>query len=626
MIKRLLIANRGEIACRIIHTARRLGVATIAIYSVPDADAQHVLQADTACALGGHTAAESYLNQDKIIQIAKEQQADAIHPGYGFLAEDAGFAEKVIAAGLIFVGPSAANIELMGDKERAKTCATEANLPIAKDFRGDVNDKEQLLTAANDIGYPLLVKASAGGGGKGMRLVQREEDLLESVDAAAREAQASFGNAAVFLEQYIRPARHIEVQIACDQYGNGVHLYTRECSIQRRHQKVIEEAPAYIPESVERAMCDASLQLAKHIGYLGLGTLEFLLDENHQFYFMEMNTRLQVEHPVTEMVTGLDCVTLQLAIASGEPLPMQQSEISCRGHSIEARICAETPLNDFMPSSGKLAVLTVPENCRFDTGVVAGDTISPFYDSMIAKVISYGEDRIQASYELAQALACTHIVGPDTNVEFIAAILNQPAYRAGNISTEFISIHYEQIKQQLNTLSEYEKSCCLNAYSGYDSHPILGYSNNPNSPWLSINTWRANGIKSPELRITINGESYPLPPLHKPPTTGYYTVYNIDQELHVFVNSKHLVVNKRSLSTATQDAMGNENNLSSKVPGTVTKINVAVGDTVEVGQTILCVEAMKMEHAIKANKAAKIAAIHVTVGQTISEGEVLVEL
>lgn len=625
MIKRLLIANRGEIACRIIKTAKQLGIQTLAVYSDADADAQHKLLADESFALGGNTAADSYLNKEKIIALAKEHNACAIHPGYGFLAEDGSFSRAVNDAGLIFVGPSGENIELMGDKESAKTCASDAGLPIAKDFCGDFSDTQALTKAANEIGYPLLVKASAGGGGKGMRLVSCEKDLIESVQAAAREAEASFGNAAVFLEQYIRPARHIEVQIARDTQGNAVHLFTRDCSIQRRHQKVVEEAPAHIPTEVEAKMCQVSLELAHHIGYTGLGTLEFLLDQNNQFYFMEMNTRLQVEHPVTEMITNLDCVALQLEIAAGNEISVKQEAIRCQGHAIEVRVCAENPLQDFMPSTGKLKVLHIPTDARFDTGVIEGDAISPYYDSMIAKVISHGDNRDRAIEELHHALCNTHIVGPQTNVEFVNTIIQLDDFKQEKISTEFIEQHFTTIKDKLETLTPDDINACAQAYLDHQlEQEKLSCSNDFFSPWHEYDSWRATGSHRGKLKFRINEEEKSIGTDAIADTN--FSAYFTDKILHVFYNGKHFLVATQLSQGSLGEASKNNSVLSSPMPGTVTQILVEEGDEVKVGDILICIEAMKMEHSIKATANTHVKKIHVCVGDTTHENQDLVEL
>lgn len=628
MIKRLLIANRGEIACRIIRTAKKLGVTTIAVYSDPDLRSQHVLQASEAYALGGKTASETYLNAAKILAIAREANVDAIHPGYGFLSEDGDFCRSVTKAGFIFVGPSSENIDLMGNKERAKSCVREVKLPVAADFGGDIEDIERFQEAGKQIGYPLLVKASAGGGGKGMRLVQSPEELHEALQAAAHEAKASFGDGSVFLEQYIHPARHIEVQIARDHKGNAIHLYTRECSIQRRHQKVIEEAPAHIPKATQEAMCEASIKLAHHMNYLGLGTLEFLLDSANRFYFMEMNTRLQVEHPITELVTQEDCVALQLAIAAGDRLPKKQSEIRCQGHAIEARICAETPLQDFLPSSGRLEILTPPTNARFDTGVVEGDVISPFYDSMIAKVITHGKTRSEAIQKLHEALKETHIVGLNTNVEFVDAILQSRSFQEESICTEFIVNHKKSLERHITALSEEEKQRALKAYLDYRLKRVKrAFSNDYFSPWLAQDNWRAMGSLQSSFMVSINGEIHKISPplLRQSFDEKTSSIYELKDFLHLFIDGKHLRISM-GMQQAKKNSTINHSALTSPMPGTITQILVSAGDHVSAGQTLVCLEAMKMEHRIKAPTDGVIKTISVKVGDITTDNHVLVTL
>jgi 3-methylcrotonyl-CoA carboxylase alpha subunit len=641
MIKRLLIANRGEIACRIIRSAKKLDIQTIAIYSDPDIKAQHVLQANESYALGADKATESYLNSDKILAIAKEARADAIHPGYGFLAEDGDFSRAVSEAGFIFVGPSGHCIDLMGNKESAKACASEAGLPIAKDYRGEMQDKMKVAEAAQAIGFPLLVKASAGGGGKGMRLVYQLEELHNSIDSAAREAQASFGNSAVFLEQYICPARHIEVQIARDMHGNAIHLYTRDCSIQRRHQKVVEEAPANITQTLETAMCSESIKLANHINYVGLGTLEFLLDNHNQFYFMEMNTRLQVEHPITEMITRQDCVAMQLNIAAGKELALTQADITCTGHAIEARICAENPLQNFMPSTGTLRIFKPPINTRFDTGFIQGDEISSFYDSMIAKVISYGKNRTEAIQCLKKALCTTHLVGLHTNLEFLHAILQSAPFKQDVISTEFIDQNFELLEKNITELSTDDLQACAAAYLTFktqQSKPPC--SNDYFSPWLVQKNWRQAGSQVEALNLEVNGEYFEITlptiisqqehgasnPIQHNLEANEWTSYESDHLLHVFFRGKQLRISTGINPGKISELVNNHSTLSSPMPGTITHVFVKIGDFIEAGQLLVCIEAMKMEYAIKAPKSATIKQVYVKSGDTTRENNPLIEL
>ncbi|MEY4375862.1 MAG: hypothetical protein RJB26_412, partial [Pseudomonadota bacterium] len=420
MIRKLLIANRGEIACRVMRTARRMGIATVAVYSDADAEALHVRLADEAIRLGPATARESYLDSARVIAAALASGADAIHPGYGFLSENAAFAEACIAAGLCFVGPPAAAIRAMGGKSAAKALMETAGVPVVPGYHGDDQHVQTLQAAAERIGYPVLLKASAGGGGKGMRVVARSEDFAAALASCQREAAASFGDAHVLVEKYLERPRHVEIQVFADQHGHCLYLHERDCSVQRRHQKVLEEAPAPGLSAEQRcAMGEAATRAAQAVGYVGAGTVEFIMGADGNFHFMEMNTRLQVEHPVTEMITGLDLVEWQLRVAMGEPLPLTQAQVPLRGHAIEARLYAEAPLKGFLPSTGKLVHLRFPETSaavRVDTGVTCGDTITPYYDPMIAKLIVHGTNREEALVRLRVALAACEIAGPETNV------------------------------------------------------------------------------------------------------------------------------------------------------------------------------------------------------------------
>ncbi|MEQ9122378.1 MAG: acetyl-CoA carboxylase biotin carboxylase subunit, partial [Alphaproteobacteria bacterium] len=445
MIKRLLIANRGEIACRIIRSAHAMGIRTVAVYSEADAEAMHVRMADSARLIGPAPAAQSYLVIDKIVAAAKAEGAEAVHPGYGFLSERAEFAEACAAAGLIFVGPKPDAIRAMGDKARAKALMGKAGVPLTPGYHGEDQADATLLAEADKIGFPVLVKASAGGGGRGMRIVEAAEDLQPAIDAARREAKAAFGDDTLLLERYLRRPRHVEVQVMADGHGNVVHLFERDCSIQRRHQKVIEEAPApNLSGETRQALTDAAVAAARAIGYVGAGTCEFLVDEDGSPYFIEMNTRIQVEHPVTEMITGLDLIELQLRVAGGEPLPFAQADVAAKGHAIEARLYAEDPLRGFLPQTGRLAAFDVPANpgrVRVDTGVAAGAEITINYDPMIAKLVAWGETRELAARELVLALSGTQIAGLATNIDFLADTLRHPAFLAAELDTRFIERH-----------------------------------------------------------------------------------------------------------------------------------------------------------------------------------------
>ena len=444
MIKRLLIANRGEIACRIIKTAHAMGVETIALYSDADHRALHTTMATKAVYAGPSPALESYLDIKKILSIAEQEKADAIHPGYGFLSENAGFAEACQQKNIIFVGPPASAIDAMGSKSEAKKIIAEAGVPLVPGYHGDSQSNESLMAEAGHIGYPLLIKAAFGGGGKGMRVVDSSENLKQQLESARREAEKAFGNDKLLLERFVTKARHVEVQIFFDQLGNGVFLFDRDCSLQRRHQKVIEEAPApgLTPE-LREAMGNAAVAAGKAIGYQGAGTVEFLLDGD-QFYFMEMNTRLQVEHPVTEMVTDLDLVEWQLKVASGEPLPLDQESLHCHGHAVEARLYAENPRQDFLPTSGRILALEWPENhgnLRIDTGIQSGDSITAWYDPMMAKIIARGSSRKAAIEQLQTALAQYYQAGICDNRDFLAHLLATPEFIEAQLSTDFIDHH-----------------------------------------------------------------------------------------------------------------------------------------------------------------------------------------
>ena len=449
MFDAVLIANRGEIACRIIRTLERLGIRAIAVYSDADREARHVVLADQAVRIGPAPASESYLNADAILEAAAQTGAQAIHPGYGFLAENPAFARACASAGVTFIGPSAEAIEVMGAKDRAKAAAAAAGVPLVPGHHGEGQDEASLLAAARELGFPVLLKAALGGGGKGMRVVRRPDDFAAALEGARREAAAAFGNDRMLLERYLERPRHIEVQVFGDQAGHVVHLFERDCSVQRRHQKVIEEAPAPgLSEATRHALGAAAVRLAQAIGYTGAGTVEFLLDRNDAFYFMEMNTRLQVEHPVTEMTTGLDLVEWQLRVAAGEPLPLAQDQITRSGHAIEARIYAEDPDRGFLPSTGTLAHLRLPEPSsavRIETGVAAGDRISLFYDPMLAKVIAWGPDRAAALRRLDTAIGGCEVVGPATNLDLLARVIGHPDFAAGAVATGFIEDHAAEL-------------------------------------------------------------------------------------------------------------------------------------------------------------------------------------
>ncbi|MDO9624780.1 MAG: acetyl-CoA carboxylase biotin carboxylase subunit, partial [Pseudomonas sp.] len=448
-IDTLLIANRGEIACRVMSTAKAMGITTVAVHSAVDHNARHVREADIAIDLGGAKPADSYLRIDALIAAAKASGAQAIHPGYGFLSENAGFARAIEDAGLLFLGPPASAIDAMGSKSAAKSLMEAAGVPLVPGYHGNAQDIETFRTAADVIGYPVLLKATAGGGGKGMKVVEGESELAEALASAQREAQSSFGDSRMLVEKYVLKPRHVEIQVFADQHGHCLYLNERDCSIQRRHQKVVEEAPAPgLSPELRRAMGEAAVKAAQAIGYVGAGTVEFLLDERGDFFFMEMNTRLQVEHPVTELITGLDLVAWQIRVARGEVLPITQEQVPLIGHAIEVRLYAEDPEHDFLPSTGRLSLYREPAagpGRRVDTGVAEGDDVSPFYDPMLGKLIAWGENREEARLRLLAMLKETCIGGVKTNLAFLTRVLAHPAFADAELDTGFIPRHEAQL-------------------------------------------------------------------------------------------------------------------------------------------------------------------------------------
>ncbi|RLF59384.1 MAG: acetyl-CoA carboxylase biotin carboxylase subunit [Thermoplasmata archaeon] len=497
MFKKILIANRGEIAVRIIKACQELGIQTVAIYSDVDTTSPHVTLADESVNLGDPTPIESYLNIPKIIQIAKEKNAEAIHPGYGFLAENPDFAETCNKAGIKFIGPSSKVISLMGDKIAAKKTMEKAEVPVIPGYHGSKQDNESLAKEGIKIGFPLLVKATAGGGGKGMRVVKSEDMLLESIEGAKRESKSSFGNDTVFLEKYLEKPHHIEFQILADEKGNTIHLFERECSIQRRHQKIIEESPSPVmtPELREE-MGKAAVTAAKTVGYSNAGTVEFMIDENLNYYFMEMNTRLQVEHPITEMTTGIDLAKWQLRIASGEPLTLKQEDIVQRGHAIECRIYAENPKNGFLPSTGMLHKVEEPvgPNIRVDSGIITNNVVSPYYDPMLSKLITYAENREECIQKIIWSLSNYVIMGVTSNISFLKKVLEHDEFHKGNTTTHFIDNYFSEWKKKKNALPV-DALISLAIYDSMHSkkEETVRYKEaDPHSPWKHVGRWRVS--------------------------------------------------------------------------------------------------------------------------------------
>ena len=666
MFDKILIANRGEIACRIASTARRMGVRTVAVYSDADATAMHVAVCDEGYRLGPAPPRESYLNGDAIIAAAKASGAQAIHPGYGFLSENEGFAAAVAAAGFAFVGPPPAAIRAMGSKAEAKTIMDKAGVPIVPGYHGADQHDALLLGKADAIGYPVLIKASAGGGGKGMRIVERRDAFVAALASARREAKAGFGDERVLLEKYLQRPRHIEIQVFADTHGQCVHLFERDCSVQRRHQKVLEEAPAPGMTSERRArMGAAAVAAAKAIGYAGAGTVEFIVadaaDRDAPFYFMEMNTRLQVEHPVTEMITGLDLVEWQLRVAAGERLPLAQEQIALDGHAIEARIYAEDPDRDFLPSIGRIAYLRTPQtsaHVRIDTGVREGDEISRYYDPLIAKLIAWGEDRPAALRRLKAALADYRVAGVTTNVPFLQRVVGHEAFAGGEIDTGLIARHHAALFPPpsapsarvlaiaaLGELASLRRAAAARARA----------SDDPGSPWHAVDTWWLNSDEHAiTLTLEVAGVAYPV----RVRTHGNAVALDIvgraiaaavapaGAELRVELDGVELAADVVARGedryvfcsgalhrlrlvdplAHSGEEEAHAGHLAAPMSGTVVAVLVKPGEAVPRGAPLLILEAMKMEHTITAPAAGTVTAVNYRPGDQVSEGADLIDL
>lgn len=660
MFKKILIANRGEIACRVIRTAKKLGIQTVAVYSEADAHALHVKMADEAYFIGPSPTSESYLRGETILEVARNSGAEAIHPGYGFLSENAAFAESCAKAGICFIGPPPQAIRAMGGKSTAKQIMQKAGVPVTPGYHADDQNPQVLRKAADEIGYPVLIKAVAGGGGKGMRVVNRAEDFSENLVSAQKEAKASFGDDRVLLEKYLTNPRHVEVQVFADAHGHALYLYERDCSVQRRHQKIIEEAPAPgVDGALRNAMGMAAVNAARAIDYRGAGTIEFLLDADGSFYFMEMNTRLQVEHPVTEMITGQDLVEWQLLVAAGEPMPItEQAQLPLLGHAFEARIYAEDPQKDFMPSVGTLKHLKMPtdlEHVRVDSGVMQGDSISVYYDPMIAKLIVWGEDRKQALLRMSEALAGVEVVGVQTNIALLAAIVTHPAFIEAQLSTRFIERHAESLLSA--PLAAPDEVCAIAALAVFNRQKTViksftEHSVDTYSPWFISDSWRVNLPAKQILRLRENDKKLTIvASLQGMEITilqiddKEYSVENIAIEsgkisaligqsvikaaivfvaddLHVFTQGQHFVF------TTTQQAVEQSADIAQRVmapmPGALTEIFVAPGQTVKKGERLVVVEAMKMQHTLYAPIDGVVKDVFFNTGDLIDEGAQLI--
>lgn len=665
MIKRVLIANRGEIACRVIRTCKRLGLAAIAVYSDEDAKALHVELADEAYRIGSASPCESYLNVGAVLEAAKKAKADAIHPGYGFLSENADFAQSVKKAGMIFIGPSPEAIRAMGGKSESKILMTKAGVPLVPGYHGEAQDEKTLLAEAAKIGWPVLLKASAGGGGKGMKIVRADAEFTDALASAKREAKASFGNDKILIEKYLEKPRHVEIQVFGDSHGNYVYLFERDCSIQRRHQKVIEEAPApHFPEKTRGAMGAAAVDAAKAIKYEGAGTVEFLLDEDGKFYFMEMNTRLQVEHPVTEMITGQDLVEWQIKVAQGEKLPLAQKDLKISGHAIEARIYAEDPANNFLPQAGRIAYLRFAggEDVRVDTGVRGclegdGDKISIDYDPMIAKLIVWGQDRKSAVAEMHRALAKTRIGGLRTNLAFLARIAGSPAFLAGNLSTKFIEQNQDELLPAVKPASDRVLGLAILGLLAERTRKAALMQGGGHSPWNALSGWWLN-TDSNETITLIDGERERavlvrtpkgslMPEIALPDgktVRAQIVLAENDRAFHAVIdgeamdavvlrNGGHLSVHydggvfdlgwkdPLDAGSALEEKSGK---LTAPMPGRVVAVHVKQGSEVKKGQPLVIIEAMKMEHTLIAPVDGIIDRIGANVGDRVDEGLELV--
>jgi propionyl-CoA carboxylase alpha chain len=659
-ITSVLVANRGEIARRIFRTCRAIGVRTVAVYSDADADAPFVHEADVAVALGGLSAAESYLRTDAILEAARASGADAIHPGYGFLSENAAFAQAVVDAGLTWIGPTPSNISQMGTKVEAKALAVKAGVPTLPS--GAIGSKKSDWTkSAGKVGYPLLVKASSGGGGKGMRAVHRPEDLVEAIEGAQREAASSFGDGTVFLERLLVGPRHIEIQIFGDTHGNVIHLGERDCSIQRRHQKIVEESPSpAVSDALRARMGEASVALGKAIGYVGAGTVEYLVDAAGEFYFLEMNTRLQVEHPVTEMVTGLDLVQWQLDVANGLPLPLTQDQVQRNGHAIEVRLYAEDPSNNFMPSVGTLHRFQVGSlavgGVRCDSGVETGSVVSPHYDPMLAKVIAHAPTRSQAAGVLRRALQESQLHGVVTNVASLAAILGEHAFLDGEASTAYLHEHPDVLTARLPSHARaahlsailMARACAARQADSRWGFAPSGWRNVP-TQGQQVTVVRDATSEPIALRYIVDGDTiewfvrdHSHRSVVRPTVTPDTWKVKLDSGLSTMVcihtivsdNGEHWWANSADGQTellvvprfVVPNALVAGAGTTAPVPGRVVAVSVRVGDVVEEGQVLVVLEAMKMEHTIRAAAPATVVEVRVVSGDQVNAKQVLVIL
>ncbi|MEJ1969554.1 MAG: biotin carboxylase N-terminal domain-containing protein [Rhizomicrobium sp.] len=623
MFQTLLIANRGEIACRIIRTASAMGIRTVAVYSDADAKALHVARADVAVRIGPASPRESYLNIAAILAAAKQSGADAIHPGYGFLSENAAFAEACAAAGIVFVGPPPSAIRAMGLKDRAKALMARAGVPIVPGYLGDDQAPEHLAREAGKIGYPVLIKAVAGGGGKGMRKVEVAGDFAAALDGARREAKSAFGDDKVLIEKYVARPRHIEVQVFADTHGNAVHLFERDCSLQRRHQKVIEEAPAPgMSAAMRAAIGEAAVKAARAVGYVGAGTIEFIADASDglkpdRIWFMEMNTRLQVEHPVTEAITGTDLVEWQLRVAAGEKLPRTQDELAIAGHAIEVRLYAEDPHTGFLPSTGTLEVFHIDgRDVRIDTGVREGDVVTPFYDPMIAKVIAHGATREAAAARLAKALSQSFIAGVRTNNAFLIRALRHKDFLAGEVDTGFIARHGADLIPPA-TVPDDAYAMAADVLSRETWRP-------DGDSWDSHDSFRNSGKAAQFVDFAVDGKrrSVALPGLALRRNADVHRLANGD--VAVMADGATWLLRPYDPFAAADAAGAKSDRIVTPMPGKIVQLLVQSGDAVKKGQPLAVLEAMKMEHTLSAPADATVESVGVAAGDQVPDGTIVV--
>ncbi|MCW5731784.1 MAG: acetyl/propionyl/methylcrotonyl-CoA carboxylase subunit alpha [Alphaproteobacteria bacterium] len=664
LFRKILVANRGEIACRVMRTARRLGIATVAVYSDADAGAPHVRMADAAHRIGPPAPSESYLQAARVIEAARSSGAEAVHPGYGFLSENAAFAEACAEAGLVFIGPPPAAIRAMGLKGAAKALMEKAGVPVVPGYHGDDQSPELLAAEAARIGYPVLIKAVAGGGGKGMRRVDRPAEFAAALDGARREARGAFGDDKVLIEKYLVKPRHIEIQVFADMQGNAVHLFERDCSLQRRHQKVIEEAPAPgMPPAMREAMGRAAVAAARAIGYVGAGTVEFIADvaeglRPDAFYFMEMNTRLQVEHPVTEMITGQDLVEWQIRVAAGQRLPLDQEALAIDGHAFEARVYAEDPARGFLPSIGRLLRLRPPAegpHVRVDSGVVEGDSVTPHYDPMIAKLIVWDRDRASALRHLASALERFEVAGLTSNVDFLGAVARHPAFAAGDVDTGFIERHRGELLPE--AAAPGQRALAVAAAGvllerAQQARAQAARSGDPHSPWSEADGWRLNDLGRADLRF-LSAEGEHGVSVHYLTRGWRFEIGGARLEVQAEMDgdgrlaveidgvrlSATLVRHGGELTllmpgetarlslfdplAVTDDDEGAGDLVAAPMPGRIIQVLAAPGLDVAKGQPLLILEAMKMEHTIAAPRAGTIEKIAYAAGDQVAEGATL---